>query len=425
MAMNGITDSANSAHSDSAPQPQLLDASEREASITTLPPELICEIFSWTLPAKTYMNDGVKLKPSYVPIYAQIKSSLWILGHVCQQWRALALSCPTLWSSITMIVPRTPPIRTIAILKEQLRRSANSPLDGFIVAQSSGRSWGDQECLRMLIGAALLGPIFHPIRNNLPLLKELIVAPSLGVKSNDMFLNAPSLSKVVLAGSNWTPDITLPWAQLTEYKASFAPLHHFGHLRAAPNLIHCDITVQTHDSTMDPPRLHDYPQSGQTVTLHALHRLVVSIDKFLDCLVTPALDALYVIGACDAVQPFLDRSSCVLTRLTLYILISALTVDAESGGPCLSPNLTSISWADRKCVLSHSAFVDMVQSRWRVANTTYCRRLRSVEILLGRVHIIKTRTIGRRLEALRDKGLEVSIVDCRKVPAAIAKWREW
>ncbi|KAJ7291987.1 hypothetical protein C8J57DRAFT_1274331 [Mycena rebaudengoi] len=468
MAMNGITDSANSAHSDSAPQPQLLDTSEREASITTLPPELICEIFSWTLPTKTYMNDGVKLKPSYVPIYAQIKSSPWILGHVCQQWRALTLSCPTLWSSITVIVPRTPPIRTIPILEEQLRRSANSPLDVFIVAQSSGRSWGDQECLRMLIGCcgrwrcfyteALLGPIFDPIRNNLPLLKELIVAPSLGVKSNDMFLNAPSLSRVVLAGSNWTPDITLPWAQLTEYKASFAPLHHFGHLRAAPNLIHCDITVQTHDSTMDPPRLHDYPQSGQTVTLHALHRLVVSVDNFLDCLVTPALDELYVIGACDAVQPFLDRSSCVLMRLTLYqcdsydsiipllennpslttlqidfsggaeemsSLISALTVDAASGGPCLSPNLTSISWADRKCVLSHAAFVDMVQSRWRVANTTYCSRLRSVEILLGRVRIIKTRTIGRRLEAFRDEGLGVSIVDCRQVPAAIAKWREW
>jgi hypothetical protein len=194
------------------------------------------------------------------------------------------------------------------------------------------------------------------------------------------------------------------------------------------------------------------------VTLHALHRLVVSVDNFLDCLVTPALDELYVIGACDAVQPFLDRSSCVLMRLTLYqcdsydsiipllennpslttlqidfsggaeemsSLISALTVDAASGGPCLSPNLTSISWADRKCVLSHAAFVDMVQSRWRVANTTYCSRLRSVEILLGRVRIIKTRTIGRRLEAFRDEGLGVSIVDCRQVPAAIAKWREW
>jgi hypothetical protein len=272
-----------------------------------------------------------------------------------------------------------------------------------------------------------------------------------------MFLNAPSLSKVVLASSYWTPDITLPWAQLTEYEASFAPLHHFGHLRAAPNLIHCDITVQTHDS-MYPRRVHDYPQSGQTVTLYALRRLVVSVDNFLDCLVTPALDELYVIGGCDSVQPFLDRSSCVLTRLTLYQcdsydniiallqntpalsalqidffggaeemsnLISALTVDAESGGPCLCPDLTSISWADRKCVLSHAAFIDMVQSRWRVPDTIYCRRLRSIEILLGRVRIIKTRANGRRLEALRDEGLEVSIVNCRQVPTAIAKWRNW
>ncbi|KAJ7229482.1 hypothetical protein C8J57DRAFT_1583174 [Mycena rebaudengoi] len=261
-------------------------------------------------------------------------------------------------------------------------QETNSLLDVFIFGQSSGRNWGNQECLRMLIGCcgrwrsfyteALFSPICDPIRNNLPLLKELILAPSLKANPKDMFLNAPSLSKVVLAGRNWMPgrtwmpDITLPWGQLTEYKAAFAPLHHFGHLRAAPNLIHCDITVQTHDRTMDPPRLNDYPQSGHTVTLHALRRLV---DNFLDCLVTPALNELYVIGACDVVQPFLDRSSCALTRLTLYEcdsydsiipllernpslttlqidlsggaeemsrLTSALTIDAESGRPCLS-----------------------------------------------------------------------------------------
>ncbi|KAJ7204897.1 hypothetical protein C8J57DRAFT_1734864 [Mycena rebaudengoi] len=51
MAMNGITDSENSAHSDFAPQPQLLATSEREPPITTLPPELICEIFSYIVSA--------------------------------------------------------------------------------------------------------------------------------------------------------------------------------------------------------------------------------------------------------------------------------------------------------------------------------------------------------------------------------------
>ncbi|KAJ7291457.1 hypothetical protein C8J57DRAFT_1587647 [Mycena rebaudengoi] len=271
----------------------------------------------------------------------------------------------------------------------------------------------------------------------------------------------PNLSKFVLAGlvrssSYWKSDIILPWAQLTEYSALSTPLHHFGHLRSAPNLIHCDITVKMH--YLHPRIVYDYPQSGQTVTLHALHRLVVNNDKFLKCLVTPALGELFVIGACNAVQPFLDRSSCVLTRLTLYMcdsydsiipllhntlslstlqvdffggaeemssLISALTVDAGSVGPCLCHNLTSISWADRKCVLSHTTFVDMVQSRWRVSNTTHCRRLRSVEILLGRVRIFTARTSGRRLEAFRDEGLEVSIHSRRRVPNVIAKWRKW
>ncbi|KAJ7291887.1 hypothetical protein C8J57DRAFT_1588626 [Mycena rebaudengoi] len=471
-------DTSSNPHSDSVPQLQLLDTSKREAPITTLPPELICEIFAWTLPAKTYMypNDEVMLAPSYVPLCAQLKGSPWILGHVCQQWKAIALSFPTLWSSITIFVPTTP-ISVIPIVEAQLHRSADSLLDVFIVAKGTGLHWSrsNQECLRMLIGCCGrwrslytddLEPIFDGIRNSLPLLKELVLAPSTRPfqipfrakeKINDTFRNVPSLSKVVLASSYWTPNSILPWAQLTGYNASFTPLDHFGHLGGAPNLVNCDITVQTHDRERSQYlelltyNIHDYPQSGQTVTLHALRRLAVSIDKFLHYLVTPALDELYVIGACDAIQPFLDRSSlrllrqhqCIIPLLennpsltTLQIdfsggakemssLISALTIDAASGGPCLSPNLTSISWADRKCVLSHADFVDMVQSRWRVANTTYCRRLRSVEILLGRVRIIKTRTNGRRLEAIRDEGLEVSIVDCRQVPTAIAKWRKW
>ncbi|KAJ7291833.1 hypothetical protein C8J57DRAFT_1588571 [Mycena rebaudengoi] len=373
-------------HSDFVPPLQLLDTSEREAPITTLPPELICEIFAWTLPVKTYMKEESRWR---LPLCAQLKGSPWILGHVCQQWRAMALSCPTLWSSITVFVPSTP-IYFMPILEAQLHRSADSPLDIFIVAKSTGWRSPNQECLQMLIGCCGRWrslyteelEIFDRIRNRLPLLKELVVDPRIPFRAkdkiNDTFLNAPSLSKVVLASSYWMPDFIFPWAQLTEYNASFTPLDHFGHLGAAPNLVNCDINILAHDK-LYPRRLQDGPQSGQTVTLHVLRRLVVNDDQFLNCLVTPALDELYVIGACDAVQPFLDRSSCVLTRLTLYqcdsydsitpllennpaittlqidlsggaeemsSLISALTIDAASGGPCLSPNLTSISWAD-------------------------------------------------------------------------------
>ncbi|KAJ7291960.1 hypothetical protein C8J57DRAFT_1588853 [Mycena rebaudengoi] len=365
--MDTIADSENS-HSDSVPQPQLLDTSEREAPITTLPPELICEIFSWTLPAKTYMKEESRWR---LPLCAQLKGSPWILGHVCQQWRAIALSCPTLWSSITVFVPSMP-IYFIPILEAQLHRSADSPLDVFIVAKSTG-------CQKHRLAVAKSRVSTDAHRMLLPLLKELVVDPRIPFRAkdkiNDTFLNAPSLSKVVLASSYWMPDFIFPSAQLTEYNASFTPLDHFGHLGAAPNLVNCDINILAHDK-LYPRRLQDGPQSGQTVTLHVLRRLVVNDDQFLDCLVTPALDELYVIGACDTVQPFLDRSSCVLTCLTLYqcdsydsitpllennpslttlqidfsggaeemnSLISALTVDATSGGPCLSPNLTSIS----------------------------------------------------------------------------------
>ncbi|KAJ7291941.1 hypothetical protein C8J57DRAFT_1588756 [Mycena rebaudengoi] len=383
---------------DSELQPQLFDTSEPEVPISTLPSELICEIFFWTLPEKNYLP---------VPTSAQLKGSPWIWGHICRQWRALALAYSALWSSITVLVREsTSRVCAIPILKAQLRRSGDSLLDVFIIGNVSYTP-ENAELLRMLVGCCgrwrflyteVLGPIFSPIRNSLPLLKELAV---------------------ILASSSWTPDLILPWAQLTEYNGSFPPLDHFRHLGAAPNLVNCDINVQTYDR---------YPHE------------------------------LYLIGACDTVQPFLDRSSCVLTRLTLSMcdshniiipllhstpslstiqidffgdakgmssLISALTIDADSGGPCLCPNLTSISWTDRKCVLSHYAFADLVQSRWWVSDTTHCRRLRSVEILLGRARIFTARTSGRRMEVFCDEGLEVSIQNRRRVPAAIAKWRNW
>ncbi|KAJ7291992.1 hypothetical protein C8J57DRAFT_1705355 [Mycena rebaudengoi] len=434
--MDTIPDSGESTHSDSELQSQLLDTSEPEVPISTLPSELICEIFSWTLLEKNDLP---------VPTSAKLKGSPWILGHICRQWRALALAYPALWSSITVLVREsTSRVCAIPILKAQLRRSGDSLLDVVIIGDGSytpGNFW-----------AQYLAQ-FETVS-----LKELDVGQLCfhGANPSDTFLNAPSLSKVVLTSSYWTPNFILPWAQLTEYTASFTPLDHFGHLGAVPNLVNCEITVQTHHRY--PRRLHDYPQSGQTVTLHALRRLVVNDDKFLDCLVTPALEELYLIGACDAVQPFLDRSSCVLTRLTLYMcdshdiiipllhsipslstlqidffggaeemssLISALTIDPDSGTPCLCPNLTSISWTSRKCVFSHSAFADLVQSRWRVSHTAHCRRLRSIEILLGRVRIFTAGTSVGRLEALRNEGLKVSIQNRHRVPAAIAKWREW
>ncbi|KAJ7609005.1 hypothetical protein FB45DRAFT_707482, partial [Roridomyces roridus] len=54
-----------------------------------VPPEILAEIFSWTLPGP---DDGFALAGR------KVKHSPWILGHICRRWRAIALSTPSLWS---------------------------------------------------------------------------------------------------------------------------------------------------------------------------------------------------------------------------------------------------------------------------------------------------------------------------------------
>ncbi|KAJ7908577.1 hypothetical protein B0H13DRAFT_1481435, partial [Mycena leptocephala] len=52
--------------------------------IRRVPPELICEIFAWTLDHVSG-NDGVANKPP------------WHVGHICRSWRFYASAYPQLW----------------------------------------------------------------------------------------------------------------------------------------------------------------------------------------------------------------------------------------------------------------------------------------------------------------------------------------
>ncbi|KAK7050607.1 hypothetical protein R3P38DRAFT_2866085 [Favolaschia claudopus] len=64
-------------------------------AVQRLPPEMLCEIFNWT------MVDGY-----FRRVYGwQTPTAPWRLTHVCQAWRDAARACPTLWSSIHIVAP--------------------------------------------------------------------------------------------------------------------------------------------------------------------------------------------------------------------------------------------------------------------------------------------------------------------------------
>ncbi|KAJ7610560.1 hypothetical protein DFH06DRAFT_1308685, partial [Mycena polygramma] len=87
------------------------------APVRRLPPELVCEIFSWTLSQTKSSDDGPPDQPP------------WSLGHICQTWRDIAIHFPLLWRTVSISHFEDRRHQPLAMLQTQLRRSADALLD--------------------------------------------------------------------------------------------------------------------------------------------------------------------------------------------------------------------------------------------------------------------------------------------------------
>ncbi|KAJ7628281.1 hypothetical protein DFH06DRAFT_1102817 [Mycena polygramma] len=71
------------------------------APVRRVPYELVCEIFSWTLPytrkPEAERNTVIHRPPLY-------------LGHICGTWRDIAINFPPLWTTITVYHSNDHPI---------------------------------------------------------------------------------------------------------------------------------------------------------------------------------------------------------------------------------------------------------------------------------------------------------------------------
>ncbi|KAJ7508916.1 hypothetical protein B0H11DRAFT_1791764, partial [Mycena galericulata] len=436
---------------------------EATSPIDIIPPEVLCYIFTLALPVATASSTAIPVlrRHSFEPL---ILSGPWAIGQVCREWRALALDFPRLWTS--MVVPSIILPHERHLLDIQLERSGNAPLDLLITFKfvQSTRETPLDGFMQKLVGccgrwrslrlefdrARPLHRAFDAL-GPLPLLRELILGGYTYLARFNFSTDAPNLRKVALGIPGQAPvqnrDIRLPWAQLSIYKATF--LHgstHFRNLSMTRNLIECDLDFGTQPTDA-------LVQHTGNLTLPQLRRLVITRDLFLDCLVAPALSDLQVHGAIDHVLSFLRTSGCTLTRLTLFKcnartdpeilqilhntpslthlaldfpgpssstngLIYALTIrpgGADGAGVCHT--LTSLSWGDRNDTMDRSAFVDMLESRWRVSG--FDPRLRFVRVYLGRL-----RMRSRLLPVLAEEGLDVLVLNSRKGNPAMELWRE-
>ncbi|KAJ7835234.1 hypothetical protein B0H14DRAFT_2590378 [Mycena olivaceomarginata] len=380
------------------------EAAQQISPITLIPPELLCSIFTLlTPPLKSGSSLTIVSSRLRVPSMGRhcILGRPWVLSHVCSHWRALAISLPSLWTSITVFANASP--RQLIGSLRSLSRQAN-------VAERSLHLQFDGGWLPLPSFATLSGLA-------LPLLKKLAVSGA-GVSSiehHGLFTNALPLRRVVLAtrSREAIQNLVLPCAQLASYKAFYPDAQmHFGNLASAAKLVECDL-----DFSLPIGEGFTITQLD-IVTLPRLRRLAISCPVLLERLVAPALRSLYIVGPVHNALPFLDRSGCTSRLLELTLaqyharsrhpharctqppaeIVAALTAPERL---CL--NLGLLAWANFSDALDHGM----------------CP-LRSVVLLVGRLRL---KAAERRMRAV--PGLEVVIMNPNKGFPTLARWRDY
>ncbi|KAF7964874.1 hypothetical protein HWV62_10058 [Athelia sp. TMB] len=432
--------------------------------IRIVPPEIFAEIFS-------YLKGDYRDKAP-----AQARTETLLPTHVCQRWREIALSTPTLWNNIYInggSVPKSVRDSEVECTSAWLSRAKDCPLS---INLRRSKSWSldhDFETdgawnmiFDMLLRrshrwqhAILLSTSktdFSGLRNNLPLLETLEINCPLGhVRvAGNAFEIAPRLSSVTLSQGS---DIgILPWAQLKIFvtDSTLTLLESLVLLQKIPNIVSFSTRISYEE--VEAWRFVNAPlQMSKLESLSMTEIMPLSVDGCLTCLKLPSLKSIKIIGtyppnaASDncafAIMSMIQRSSCSIKSLEVRSAIwgqSALadvlrvtpqleTLDIELGNvykfgmaskvlvalfgigtPCLAPKLQHLKlsyWPP----FEPQAFVDLLESRWRVAPGGSVTRLSSIKLInIPSVSIFGSSDL-QRLREFATEGLDIKLGDIK------------
>ncbi|KAJ6467217.1 hypothetical protein DFH09DRAFT_1345659 [Mycena vulgaris] len=260
--------------------------------VRRIPEELLCEIFSLTLPWYRRVNGDVVHQPS------------WRLGHVCARWRGAAINYSPLWRFLDIGHSSNAP--------EPVRYPLSFGLP--ICPSTHSNRWATVQIPRYRNSPTLRG-ILRRVSGQLPALQTLKFCgwralPEIEIA--DYFSVAPALREVILADSSLSGEIShtlpIPWNQITRYRGVYTPIQQFQILRDAPNLVECELGFDLFAAGL---------MGNELVTLPYLRRLESTKSGFLDHLQLPSLEALFLQDNAKPVLSLLRRSSCHLTKLVL------------------------------------------------------------------------------------------------------------
>ncbi|KAJ7622661.1 hypothetical protein DFH06DRAFT_1105207 [Mycena polygramma] len=289
--------------------------------IRRLPEDVLTEVFSHTLP------DVSRRRP--------MERSPWVLDRICSRWRTISIFLPTLWSHIDANLP-------LPILMAHLQRSKGCGLHICLI-------YSDTEALRQLVdhctrwesvdirmGVDML-PILEAVHGNLPMLRQLKYTDDTGVGFCQAFETAPRLSSVIIHGK--ASLLRLPWEQLTKLRERIPRIDDLSRLGCARNLVELSLTNSI-SMQLALARTGGPPES-LILEFPCLRLLHVEDGEFLDFLLSPMLEDIYIHKNISPLTSLIDRSSCSLRR------IAFLQGEAAEAVPILdhTPNLLEIRFA--------------------------------------------------------------------------------
>ncbi|KAJ7488842.1 hypothetical protein FB451DRAFT_1080292, partial [Mycena latifolia] len=255
--------------------------------VRRVPPELLCQIFSLTLPWSRRINGQDVHQPP------------WRLGHVCAYWRHAAITYPALWRTFHVAHSPKSPITDrypLSMLETTFLRSGNSPLhvtfgrwyehpvdprwlDLFLLHCNR---WGNIHISKSVLSDALLD-ILHRVKGQLPILKTLLLTTyhrTTPPTVTDYFSVTPALREVLLAEPNLptfsgllSRPLSVNWGEITHYRGSYSSAQQFQILLGTPNLVQCGLGFERGNQ--------DQLDEAQVVTLVSLRRLQSMRPNFL------------------------------------------------------------------------------------------------------------------------------------------------
>ncbi len=322
-----------------------------EGPIRRLPLELLAEVFERTVPTASWLTST--------------REAPWILGHVSSTWRKLALSLPSLWSSISVDDYHE---HTVQMLKAALTRTGTAPLtlrlylsfmtvaqitEVYLILCDERHRWKSISITleSYYSGAAqsfvsLLAPADYPILESFELVMEV---PFRVVLPAGFFDRAPMLHHIQMR-----PLLTsdLPWSQITTFITStFTVEQQFTILRESPQLQ--TLEIEGYRETHVPPAANSYPLLHTSLATFE----VPDISSF-PFLTLPALADLYVNNIVDKndadnFSAFVSQSGCPLESLRFpFAAFSVSLVDTFARLPNLRELHTAFFDGDVSPLLS-------------------------------------------------------------------------